>query len=147
MIRIILIDDSTVYTAAFRHFLANKKDLSLIGNAGFDEDINELVSRLRPDIIFLAIPYHQKKALLIAEQLLNCFPGIKIICSGINLVNAAITRLLNAGCSSYINKITEPVQMEEIIHTVFNDPISVEYQMTINKAIYLKGTRIHPDPL
>lgn len=123
MISIFLIDDSPVYTNAFSHFLANQQDMQLAGAAGFDDDVIAFVGRVRPDIIFLAIPYHQNKAFLIAAALLNNFPWIKIICSGFFVTQSVVTRLLQAGCSSYIDKVTEPEDMEEIIRAVYNVPV------------------------
>ena len=131
MIKIALIDDSHIYREAFRKFITVQKNMSLVGNIGINGSIKEFCLNLRPDIVFLAIPYERQRGILLAEELVRSYPGIKIICMGIFVSPSAVNRLLKAGCSRYIEKDFEANQIEKIIRDVLIGQTFTELKMAI----------------
>ncbi|MEL6694781.1 MAG: response regulator transcription factor [Bacteroidota bacterium] len=119
MIRILIVDDHTVFAESIAHRLAEEEDIHIMGLAA-DEVIAEQILEKEVsniDVVLLDIRLSQGEAegLELAEHIRKNFPQIKVIMLSMHLHGAYIHRMFNSGIGGYLLKNTG---IDEVLYAI-----------------------------
>ena len=119
MIRIIVADDHQMFIDGIKALLKNEKEIHVVGEALNGEDVLLLLEKVMADIVLLDINMPKKDGIETTREIINKFPGVKIIILTMHNKNEFITGLVNEGASGYILKNTGKRELIEAIQTVY----------------------------
>lgn len=122
-ITVALVDDQVLFRAGVRMLIGSQPDLSFVGEAGDGRQAQELVERVRPDVVLMDIRMPVVDGLAATESILaSCErdrsrPPRIIVLTTFDLDEAA-ARAIRAGASGFVLKDAEPEFLLAAIRTV-----------------------------
>ncbi len=111
-IRIMLVDDHSLVRESWKILLESNPRIKVIADCETSHMALELVSSLDPEIILLDINMTPVNGYLLARQLLEKKPTVKIIGLSVNHQPKNATQMLEAGGKGFITKTST---LDEII--------------------------------
>jgi DNA-binding NarL/FixJ family response regulator len=103
-IRVLLVDDESMFLAALRALLEHDDRLEVVGDANNAADALDLASRVAPDVVLIDLALPGVDGFEITRQLIDQAPGLKVIAvSGLSDDNAE-TAALAAGATTFLFK-------------------------------------------
>ncbi|HLF27130.1 MAG TPA: chemotaxis protein CheB [Anaerolineae bacterium] len=120
MIRILIVDDSTVFRAALKAALERDATIQVVGQAGNGREAIELVARLEPDLVTMDVVMPGLDGFQTVKQIMALRPTAILVIS--DLKREMITfRMLAAGALDVINKPgAGPEALRAIVERVKN---------------------------
>lgn len=123
MIRILLVDDHTLFRTGMRSILERNADLEVVGEAVNGEEAVDFVRDQATDIILLDVNMPGIGGLEATRRILRIDPDAKIIAVTVLSDEPFPNQLLNAGARGYISKGCPADEMFAAIRIVHNgDP-------------------------
>jgi len=102
--RIILVDDHEVVRLGLKSLLARHPQFDIVGEAGSAREALEQVVTLRPDVVVMDIRLPGTSGIEACEQIVNQFPGTKVIMLTSYAEDELLFSAIRAGASGYILK-------------------------------------------
>lgn len=103
-IKILLVDDNTLFRGHIRKIIENQDELVVIGEASDGEEAVKLAHQVHPDVIVMDINMPRMNGIEATRIITDDLPKIRII--GLSLINEdrIIEDMKNAGAAVYLQK-------------------------------------------
>lgn len=128
MIRILLVDDHTLFRSGISALLATQDDIDVVGEAGEGSEALKLVQTLQPDIMLLDLNMPGLSGLEVLKLTLEDNPQQAVIMLTLSEESSDLLRALQLGAKGYLLKNSD-----------------VDYLVNALRLVAQGGTAIHPD--
>lgn len=118
MIRIIVIDDHTLFRNGIRALLANVNAIQIVGEAGTGMEGVQLTRDLQPEVVLLDLKLPDISGLEAIKRLLRVHPAPKILVVSSSVHQEFLSRTLNTGALGYVTKDVTQEELTNAIKTV-----------------------------
>src|ERR1700722_18856119 len=112
-ISLVIADDHEIFRDGLALMLSKQENVKLVGQAGDGLELMRIVEETRPDMILTDIKMPRMDGIVAAKQLLQKFPGLKIIALSMFEEEDLIVEMLEAGARGYLLKNADK---KEILH-------------------------------
>jgi DNA-binding NarL/FixJ family response regulator len=122
-IKIILVDDHTLFRDGIKSILDEEENIDVIDEA---PDANSLFKKLenhQPDILITDISLPDMSGIEIARRITELYPDIKMLMLSMHNNEEFIINSLKAGAHGYLSKDIKSTELLEAIHAVMNGKI------------------------
>jgi DNA-binding NarL/FixJ family response regulator len=103
-IKVMIVDDHSIFRAGIRNSLAGKPRISIIGEAENGLDLLQQIEHLQPDVITLNIQMPVMDGIETLPLLKRKYPGIKVLVISMHSGAAIICRMIELGANGYLTK-------------------------------------------
>ena len=125
-ITVILVDDHAIVRAGFRLLLATESEIDVIAEASRGEEILQIYSEYKPDIVIMDLSMAGIGGLETTRRLVMREDGAKIIVFSVHHEKVYIQRALDAGARGYICKHAHPDMLIDAIKQVAKGRIYID---------------------
>jgi DNA-binding NarL/FixJ family response regulator len=125
-ITVILVDDHAIVRAGFRLLLATESNIDVIAEASRGEEILQIYSELKPDIVVMDLSMAGIGGLETTRRLVMREDNAKIIVFSVHHEKVYIQRALDAGARGYICKHAHPDMLIDAIKQVAKGRIYID---------------------
>ncbi|MFP4663007.1 MAG: response regulator transcription factor [Bacteroidales bacterium] len=119
-IRVMLVDDHTLFRNGLKTLLSNMENVSVVGEAANGEEFLNDLGNTQPDIVLLDIAMPVMDGVEAATRALNQYPDLKIITLSMYGDEAYYNRMVEAGVRGFILKDSDIREVETAIKTVYS---------------------------
>jgi DNA-binding NarL/FixJ family response regulator len=119
MIRLLLVDDQTLFRQGLADLLAMEDDLEVLGQASNGQEAIDLAQSLQPDIILMDVRMPICDGVLATQKIHQQFPWIRILVLTTFDEDEYIWRSLQAGALGYLLKSSTAVQIAIAIRSLY----------------------------
>jgi DNA-binding NarL/FixJ family response regulator len=119
-VRILMVDDHTLFRDGVREILKSVQDLEIVGEAATGEEAIEKVSTLEPNIILMDIRMPDMNGVEATREILRDHPGTGIIMLTMLEDDDSLFSALRAGARGYVLKGADKAEMVKSIREVAN---------------------------
>ncbi len=102
--RIVLVDDHEVVRMGLKSLLERHPQFEIVGEAGSTREALEQVNQLKPDVVVMDIRLPGTSGIEACEQIVNQYPGTKVIMLTSYAEDELLFSAIRAGASGYILK-------------------------------------------
>jgi len=102
--RIVIVDDHEVVRLGLKSLLARHSQFEVVGEAGSAREAVEQVARLKPEVVVMDIRLPGTSGIEACEEIVNKFPGTKVIMLTSYAEDEMLFSAIRAGASGYILK-------------------------------------------
>ena len=117
-IKVLLVDDHTLFRAGVKMLLQMESDIVIIGETGEARAAVELVMHLQPDVVVLDISMPDYDGLAVAQDLAEKTPRVKILVVSQHENREYVLRATKLGVSGYLVKSAAADELVTAIRTV-----------------------------
>jgi DNA-binding NarL/FixJ family response regulator len=117
-IQILLVDDHDLVRAGIRALLQNISNVKVVAEAGDGRTALELVSSLRPEIVFLDVSMPGLNGLEAAKLIAKQCPSARVVILSMFANEEYVACALRSGVVGYLLKNASPTELELAIKTV-----------------------------
>lgn len=103
-IRILIVDDHSVYRRSLRDTFELEPDIEVVGEAADGTQALELVGQLKPNIVLMDVNMPTMTGIEVTRSLTDMYPGILIILLTMFKGNEQFREARRAGASAYVMK-------------------------------------------
>jgi two-component system invasion response regulator UvrY len=139
MIRIFITDDHSLIREGFKKILNDEKDISIIGEAGNAGDTMNFVLNNSLDILIRDLNLPDKSGLDLLKELKSMKPEVKILILSMHPEDRFAMRVLRAGASGYVTKVSAGEELVRAIRKVFNGGKYVSESLAEMLAFEIQG--------
>lgn len=112
---VIIANDHTVISAGIRCFLEHSLGMEVLATVRLGPGARRLVSRKKPDLVFLYLALRGYGGLEKAERLLKKFPKLPAVLLAVNNSQEYVSRALEAGVQAIIPVSAKPKELKRAI--------------------------------
>lgn len=102
--RIVIVDDHEVVRLGLKSLLARHSQFEVVGEAASAREAVEQVARLKPEVVIMDIRLPGTSGIEACEEIVNKFPGTKVIMLTSYAEDEMLFSAIRAGASGYILK-------------------------------------------
>ena len=117
----IIADDHAIFRQGIKFSLSEDKSLQCIGEAGDGDELMKLLHNGLPDVILMDLKMPGTDGVAATKEIKRLYPGIKVIVLTMYDDEQYIIHMLDIGANAYLVKNTEPSEIINAIHTVFQN--------------------------
>jgi DNA-binding NarL/FixJ family response regulator len=117
-VRVVIVDDETLFSQALGSWLARDASLSIEGYAETGNRGWDLCAEKRPDVALVDVEMADGDGLALAKRLLAELPGIRVIIMTGRVDAHTAWRAGQTGVQGLIDKTMEPGLLSKVIHLV-----------------------------
>ena len=125
-ITVVLVDDHAIVRAGFRLLLATESNIDVIAEASRGEEILQIYSELKPDIVVMDLSMAGIGGLETTRRLVMREDNAKIIVFSVHHEKVYVQRALDAGARGYICKHAHPDMLIDAIKQVAKGRIYID---------------------
>ena len=129
-IKIILIDDHTLFRSGIKALLSRQQDFDVVGEAADGLAGVKLVEQLRPDIVLLDLDMPLMNGVEALAQMLDNQPGLPVLILTISEHADNLQKCLSLGARGYILKNADTGFLVDAIHAALEGRRTVSAEMT-----------------
>ena len=118
-IKILLIDDHSLFRSGLKFLLNNQEDIEVIGEAQNGSEGIKLAQKLNPDIILLDLDMPRMGGKETLQNLLNINPDLNILILTVSEDNDDLIQCMTLGAKGYILKNINTDFLLDSIHKVY----------------------------
>ncbi|MDT3345640.1 MULTISPECIES: response regulator [Microbacterium] len=118
VIRVVLVDDQSLFRAGIRMVVASQPDLEVVGEASDGAQAIEVVRQTRPDVVLMDIRMPVMDGLAATEALLADADPPKVVMLTTFDLDEAAARAIQRGASGFLLKDADPEFLLAAIRTV-----------------------------
>lgn len=118
--RVLLVDDHTVYRRSLANTLELETDIEVVGEAPGGEQALDMVARLKPDIVIMDINMPSMSGIEATRRLTDYDPGILVVLLTMFKGNEHLREARRAGASAYVMKDAGAEILLETIRNVMS---------------------------
>ncbi|MCB2207977.1 MAG: response regulator transcription factor [Bacteroidetes bacterium] len=123
VIKIILVDDHTLFRDGIKSILDDEEHISVIEEAADAQMLFDKLQNQHPDMVITDISLPDMTGIEIASKINKLYPDIKILILSMHNNEEFILSALKAGANGYLSKDIESAELLEAIHSVMNGKI------------------------
>lgn len=117
----IIADDHAIFRQGIKFSLSEDNSLQCIGEAGDGDELMKLLHNGLPDVILMDLKMPGTDGVAATKEIKRLYPGIKVIVLTMYDDEQYIIHMLDIGANAYLVKNTEPSEIINAIHTVFQN--------------------------
>jgi DNA-binding NarL/FixJ family response regulator len=118
MIRVVLVDDQSLFRAGVRMLISSQPDMDVVGEAGDGKEAIEVVGSTRPDVVLMDIRMPVMDGLTATTELLTHPDAPRIVMLTTFDLDEAAARAIRQGASGFLLKDADPEFLLAAIRTV-----------------------------
>ena len=134
-VAILLADDHVLFRQALRHLLESEPDFKVVGEAGSGANIEEVVRRVKPDVILMDIVMPDVDGLEATRRIKQEMPGAKVIILTMFVENSYISRAARAGADAFISKNSDSDKVISAIRAVSRGESLITRQLGMSSRV------------
>ena len=120
-IRILLVDDQTLFREGMRSLLSSQRDLDVVGEAGDGEEALRQAARLRPDVVLMDLRMPRLDDVAATRRLRAEQPACRVIALTTFDDDEYVFKALRAGAAGYLLKNISSAKLFEAIRVTAQD--------------------------
>ncbi|HHH12958.1 MAG TPA: response regulator [Thiolapillus brandeum] len=121
MIRILLVDDHSLFRTGMKSILETQDDMEVVGEADTGEAAVEQVRQSPPDVVLMDVHMPGIGGIEATRRILRAEPGVKVIALTALNDEPFPSRLLDAGAVGYLTKGCPAEELLDAIRRVMRD--------------------------
>lgn len=118
MIRILLVDDQSLFCEILQNWLQVEPDFEIVGRAGNGQDAIAQVEQLQPDMVIIDIHMPEMDGVTATSIISQRFPKVKVIILSSDDDDISLANALKAGAKGYLLKNTQAQDLASTIRSV-----------------------------
>ncbi|GAA1952999.1 response regulator transcription factor [Kitasatospora viridis] len=123
-IRLLLVDDDPLVRAGLRLMMGGAGDIEVVGEAADGAEVEDLVDRTRPDVVFMDVRMPGVDGLTATERLRTRPDAPQVVLLTTFHADELVLRALRAGAAGFVLKDTPPQEIVEAVRRVAaGDPV------------------------
>jgi DNA-binding NarL/FixJ family response regulator len=134
-IRLMIVDDHTLFREGVKALLSTIPDIDVVGEASDGETALRVFPSLRPSVILMDIHMPGMRGIAVTRQLLQIDPQVGVIMVTMLEDDASVFAAMRAGARGYVLKGSNPQEMLSVIRAV------AEGQALFGPAIAIRMAR------
>jgi two-component system NarL family response regulator len=103
-IRVLLVDDHTMFREALRAMLAHTPGMEVVGEASDGAQVEALITPLRPDVVVMDVSMPGLNGIDATRRLHAVHPGLRVIALSAFVYKRFVLDMLHAGAIGYLAK-------------------------------------------
>lgn len=119
-IRMLIVDDHTMFREGMRSLLENYQDIEIVGEASEGREAIEKVHQLAPHVVLMDISMPIMGGLEATRRIRKENPGTRVLVLTQHEDPEYILSLLKAGANGYIPKTTTSSELITAVRTIYN---------------------------
>lgn len=112
---VIIANDHTLISAGIRCFLEQSLEMEVLATVRLGPKARDLITRKKPDLLFLYLALRGYDGLEKAERLLKSFPKLPAVLLAVNNSQEYVSKALDAGVHSVIPQTAKPRELQQAI--------------------------------
>ncbi|MFJ6833562.1 response regulator [Streptomyces sp. NPDC091209] len=123
-IRLLLVDDDPLVRAGLALMMGGAEDVEIVGEAADGSEVEELVDRVRPDVVLMDIRMPGVDGLTATERLRGREEAPQVVVLTTFHADEQVLRALRAGAAGFVLKDTPPAEILAAVRRVAaGDPV------------------------
>jgi DNA-binding NarL/FixJ family response regulator len=118
MIKVIIADDHKIFRQGVSALISAEDDIKVIGEAGNEQDLKQLLGADLPDLILMDITFGESSGIDLTNFVTTRYAGIKILAFSMHDEKSYVLKMLEAGATGYLVKSAGKEEMTAAIRTV-----------------------------
>jgi DNA-binding NarL/FixJ family response regulator len=119
-IKIVIVDDHSIFRDALKFVLAQSEDLTVIAEASNGLEFLDIIDSYDPDIVLMDIAMPVMNGVEATKEALKRYPDLKIIALSMYGDDMYYFKMLEAGAQGFVLKESGSDELIKAIHTVAN---------------------------
>ena len=103
-IKLVIVDDHTLFREGIKKILALEKDIEIVGEAFDGEEVISVLNRCEPDIMLLDVKMERVNGLQVLPRIVEQFPLLKVIILTAQVSSAESVKAIRDGARGIILK-------------------------------------------
>jgi DNA-binding NarL/FixJ family response regulator len=120
VIRIVLVDDQTLFRKALARLLAETSDLQIVGEAGDGAEAIRVVGEHKPDVVLMDLQMPTLGGVEATRRLRDEHPEVKVLILTTFETDAYVLEALRAGAAGYVLKDSPPDAIASSVRAVLS---------------------------
>ncbi len=142
MIKVILVDDHPVFVQGLQALFAREEEITVMNTFTNGPDFFRHLSQQElPDVVLLDIEMTPLDGIMIAQNVLQLYPAVKVLMLSTYFNEELVADLLESGISGYLLKSTGYPELKAAIKKVNDDEFVCSKEIM---DILIKGFKNHP---
>lgn len=117
-IRVLLVDDHTMFREALRVILESESDIEVVGELGDGAQVEDTVVQLKPDVVVMDISMPTVNGIEATRRLMARFPQLRIVALSAFGYRQFVKEMFEAGAQAYVLKSAAGDQLMQAIRCV-----------------------------
>ncbi len=138
-VRVLVVDDHTLFRRGIVTVLANQKNISVVGEAVNGLEAIDKAEELVPDVIVMDLNMPQCSGLEATQALQAKMPQVNILVLTVSDNEADLFHAIKFGATGYILKNTEPEELVQAIHHIAQGGVIVSPMMAAKLLAEFRG--------
>lgn len=143
-IRLLIVDDHTLFRRGLVSLLQGERDLEVVGEAASGEEALRLARELQPDVILMDIRMPGMNGVEASERLGQEAPGARILVLTVSEEDEDVFAAIRAGARGYLLKNAEADDLITAIRRVHGGEAVLSPAITLRVFQVLQGTAPFP---
>lgn len=122
-IRVILVDDHTIFRSGLRAILENQSSIEVVGEAENGWEAIEMVRDNAPHLVIMDIGMSELNGIEATRKIRSEIPGVKILALSMHSDKRYVLTMLKAGASGYLLKNCAIKELTRAIETIMTNQI------------------------
>jgi two-component system NarL family response regulator len=123
VIKLLIVDDHTIFREGLRALLELEPDFTVVGEASYGEESLAVVTEETPDVILLDLHLPDGSGTDFCRKLLHASPEAKVLILSAYDDDQEVTAALIAGASGYVLKTVNGERLAENIRSVYRGEV------------------------
>ena len=138
-VRVLVVDDHTLFRRGIVTVLANQQNISVVGEAVNGLEAIDKAEALVPDVIVMDLNMPQCSGLEATQALQAKMPQVSILVLTVSDNEADLFHAIKFGATGYILKNTEPEELVQAIHHIAQGGVIVSPMMAAKLLAEFRG--------
>jgi DNA-binding NarL/FixJ family response regulator len=121
MISLIIVDDHRLFREGISSLLAADEDLEIIGEASSGENLLEMLTHNKPDVVLMDITLPGINGLETIKSAHKLYPKIKFIVITMHSEGQYVVSAVKSGAHGYLLKNADEEELKNAIHAVYEN--------------------------
>jgi NarL family two-component system response regulator LiaR len=149
-IRVLIVDDHEIVRKGIRAFLATKRDIQVIAEAGDGIEAVKLAQAYHPDVILMDLVMPKMDGIQAIREITSRLPGTRVVVLTSFAADEQVFPAIKAGALGYLLKDSGPQELVQAIRQVYSGESSLDPSVARKVIMELSKPSqkpLTPDPL
>lgn len=128
-VKVLIIDDQTLFREGIKDVLANEKWLDVVGTGDNGEEAVALAKKLKPDVILMDIKLPKMDGIAATKIIRKENPEINVLVLSSFEDEAHVLEAIQAGANGYLSKMLPSSELINSIKTFTNEGLMIPQQL------------------
>ena len=138
-IRVMIVDDHPIMRSGLKEVLEASGCLEVVGEAGDGEEAVSIVEALQPDIIIMDVIMPGKDGIDACREIMEILPDTRVLMLTASTEMDAVIESVAAGATGYLQKYSQPEELEEAVLDVAAGRIRIPEQAVKEVFAMVRG--------